>query len=253
MKAIILAAGQGQRLRPYTNEIPKCMVKLHNKPLIDYILETFKSCNIENITIIGGYKSDVLKSYLAKYGFNFIENKNYNLTNMVSTLFCAEDQFDDDIIISYSDIIYKKQALECLINSKENFSVVVDKAWQKLWELRQENPLHDAETMKIKNGNIIELGKKPQSLNEIEAQYIGLIKISKNILPQIVNFYKNLDKKVHYDQNSFENMYMTSFIQLIIDNLMPVKPVYIESGWLEVDTIQDLNVYEKSDYYNKLT
>ena len=82
---------------------------------------------------------------------------------MVSTLFNAKEFMDDDIIISYADIIYKKEVLEKLIASSADFSVVVDEAWKNLWSLRMENPLEDAETLKIVDGNIVELiGPTPE-------------------------------------------------------------------------------------------
>ena len=100
-----------------------------------------------------------------------------------------------------------------------------------------DNPLEDAETLKIKDNSIIEIGNKANSLNEIEGQYIGLIKISKRVLKQVKDFYYSLERD--------NNMYMTTFIQLIIDNLLTVSPVYIQGGWLEIDTLDDLQRYEE--------
>ncbi|RXJ77288.1 sugar nucleotidyltransferase [Arcobacter sp. F155] len=239
MKLIILAAGQGTRLRPLTNNIPKCMVKYQDKPLIDYILEVTK--DIEKRYIVTGYKSEVLKEYLKEQNLTFIYNKNYNKTNMVTSLFCAKEFMNDDLIISYSDIIYKKEVIEKLIKSKYDISVVVDKQWKKLWLQRMQNPLDDAETLKIKDNKIIELGKKTKDYSEIEGQYIGLIKISKNTIQKILAFYNNLSKDRYYDNKDFDNMYLTSFIQLIIDNLYDVNPIFINGSWLEVDCIEDLN------------
>jgi choline kinase len=122
--------------------------------------------------------------------------------------------------------------------------VVVDKDWRQLWNLRMQNPLNDAETLKIKNNNIIEIGQIPNDYNDIEGQYIGLIKIKKNIVEKVINFYENLDKDILYDNKNFENMYMTSFIQKIIDNLMNVKPLYINGGWIEIDSLDDLKNLE---------
>lgn len=238
---IILAAGQGSRLRPLTNDKPKCMVSYQNTPLIDTILTTAKECNLDNIAIIGGYKKEVLTQYLGN-SYQFYFNKNYDSTNMVSTLFTAEEFMDDDIIISYSDIIYDPLILQKLINSKDDFSVVVDKKWKELWLQRMGNPLEDAETLKVNNGKITELGKKPSSYDDIEGQYIGLIKISKKVLKKVINFYNQLDKTMLYEGKDFNNMYMTTFIQLIIDNqLLNVSPLYINGGWVEIDTKDDLD------------
>ncbi len=96
MKAIILAAGQGTRLRPLTNNKPKCMVEYKDKSIIDYILETLRNCNIHDIAIINGYKKDVLSSHLSKQNITFYTNENYHNTNMVSTLFCAKEFMNDE-------------------------------------------------------------------------------------------------------------------------------------------------------------
>ncbi|MBN2782743.1 MAG: phosphocholine cytidylyltransferase family protein [Campylobacterales bacterium] len=240
MKAIILAAGQGSRLRPLTNDKPKCMVEYKNKSIIDYILTSMNSCNLSNITIVDGYKKEVLEDYLKEKNISFYTNENYNSTNMVSTLFCAKEFMDDDLIISYADIVYDKKILQKLIDSKDDFSVVVDKRWRELWSQRMDNPLEDAETLKVKDEKIIELGKKPNSYDDVEGQYIGLIKISKNILDKVIDYYENLDKNGIYDGKDFNNMYMTSFIQMIIDNLLDVTPVFIDGGWVEIDCCEDL-------------
>ena len=240
MKVIILAAGQGIRLKPLTDSKPKCMVEYKNKMIIDYILDTVNSCNINDIAIVDGYKKEVLENAVNAENIKFYTNEDFDKTNMVSTLFSATDFMDDDIIISYADIIYQEKVLQKLIDSKGDFNVVVDKKWRELWEQRMENPLEDAETLKIKDGNIIELGKKPNSYNDIEGQYIGLIKISKNVINKVIEYYNNLDRKKIYDGKDYDNMYMTSFIQMVIDNLMPVQPVFIEGGWLEIDCFEDM-------------
>lgn len=247
MKMIILAAGQGTRLRPYTNEVPKCMVKYNNKPIIDYILDVTEKCDITDVAVINGYKKDVLTNYLETRNVKFYTNEKFDKTNMVSTLFEAEEFMDDDLIISYSDIIYEKEILQSLMDSQADVSVAVDKNWRKLWEMRLENPLDDAETLKIDTiGNLIELGKKPKDYSEVEAQYIGLIKISKDALPKVIAFYNNLDKSKNYDGKDFDNMYMTSFLQNIIDDLMPIKAVINEKQWIEIDSCDDLEIYEKN-------
>ena len=173
MKVIILAAGQGTRLRPLTNDRPKCMVEYKNKPLINYILETIKECNINDIVIVNGYKKKVLEKYLENENLIFSTNEDFGSTNMVSTLFCAKDFMDDDLIISYADIIYKKDILLELIKSEKEFSVVVDRNWKELWSLRMENPLDDAETLIMdESKNLTEIGQKTSDINKVQSQYI---------------------------------------------------------------------------------
>jgi len=245
MKAVILAAGQGTRMGSETEDKPKCMITYKGKPLINYTIETMRACGIDDIIIIDGYKSKVLQSYLSNDNVRFITNKEFYKTNMVYTLFCAESEMDDDLIVSYSDIIYEKIVLNSLINNTNECVVTVDKKWLELWNIRMEDPLSDAETMKINSyGYITEIGKKPKSYEEIEGQYIGLFKLSYSSLKTIIPFYHSLNKSVQYDGKDFNNMYMTSFIQLIIDNILPVTSQIINGGWLEFDKKEDLLRYE---------
>lgn len=247
MKMIIVAAGQGTRLRPLTNDKPKCMVEYQNKPIIDYILDTAERCNVNDIAVVNGYKKDVLETYLKNKDLTFYTNKNYYQTNMVSSLFCSKEFMNDDLIISYADIIYEKEVLDQLLSSKSDFSVIVDKEWMKLWSIRMENPLEDAETLKVHDDKIVEIGKKATNYSDIEGQYIGLIRISKSILNRVIDFYDKLDRFALYDGQTFDNMYMTTFIQLIINNLLDVTPIFINGRWLEIDTIEDLLAYNKAN------
>ena len=239
MKVIILAAGQGTRLRPLTKSKPKCMVEFNNKPLIEYQLDLFKKFDIKNINIVTGY----LKEKINFKGVNKFYNPRFDCTNMLTSLFCASKLFDgkDDILIAYGDIVYNQNVLQSIIKANNQISIVVDKQWKKYWSKRMKNPLEDAETLKIdSNGNIKEIGKKPNSFDEIEAQYIGLIKIRKDMTKKIKYYYENLDKNILYDGKNYDNMYMTSFLQMIGDNIADLTPVYINNGWIEIDCVSDL-------------
>lgn len=93
-------------------------------------------------------------------------------------------------------------------------------------------------------GNITNIGQKVTSTAVIEGQYIGLIKISRSCLTKICGFYHEQDSQAVYDGRSYEQMFMTTLIQRLIDSGMPVKAVCVEHGWLEVDTLTDLDAYE---------
>ena len=254
MQLIILSAGIGSRLRPFTNNKPKCLVKVGGKPILQRQLEISKLCGInkKSISIVGGYFCDQLR----KYDLNVIENKSFNSTNMVYSLFLGLKnlKIEEDLIISYGDIIYEKKILKKLVNSNFPISVVADKSWAKLWQLRMENVLEDAETFKYDSKlNILELGRKARSIKEIQAQYIGLIKVKKEFLKKIIDIYEGFYKNNSSEKESLENMYMTSFLEILIERNIPVKACLIESGWLEVDTTQDLEIYNQLYEKKKLS
>ncbi len=244
MRAIILAAGEGQRLRPLTLDRPKCLVEYQGKPIIDYQIDTMRSCGIKDIVLIKGYKQETLQRPKVRY----VINPEYATTNMVATLFCAESYFDDDLLISYGDILYGRSILEPVLASNEDFAVAVSMNWKELWLKRMDDPLKDAETMKLDDrGFIRELGKKPKSYDEIQGQYMGLFKIKKKMLPKVRAAYHDADKNAVYDGKNYRNMFMTSFIQLMIDKGFPVKAVQVTGEWLEIDHLEDLKVSCKFD------
>ena len=107
LKSIILAAGQGNRLRPLTNEKPKCMVELFGKSLIEHQINAYTSCNISDINIVTGFRSDSITISNVRY----FRNEHYEITNMVESLFCAEEILNGNVIVSYGDIIFENKSL----------------------------------------------------------------------------------------------------------------------------------------------
>ena len=218
MKIIILAAGEGKRLRPYTNEVPKCMVRLAGHSLLSYQLATIEKCNIsiDDIALVGGYRMDAF----GEFSIRKFKNIKYASTNMVSTLFCARDfmTYGEDLIISYGDIIYEEKVLKALLESHHSICIAADLEWERLWSLRMNNPMDDAETFIMDDKLMIkELGKKPTSYSEIHAQYMGLIKIRGDMVSKFIDSYDRMDKGINYDGQNFENIYVTSFIQYLIN------------------------------------
>jgi len=256
LKAIILAAGEGTRLRPLTNDKPKCLIELFGKPLIHRTVDLFQKSGISDITVVTGYKSDMIQIPNVSYR----HNKDFDSTNMIETLFCAKDKLEDSVIISYADIIFQKNVLDILLNSKEDISVIVDSDWEKYWKLRFTNPLDDAETLVLdEEGYIQKIGQKTQSLLEIQGQYIGLMKFQNDGLNDLVSFYemtKNQSKQGRNPLNSklpFKKSYMTDLLQGLINSGSKIKAIPIHNGWLEVDSFHDYKIYTKMYDENSLT
>lgn len=250
MKALILAAGFGSRLMPLTKNVPKTMVKYKGKKIIEYEIEALKAANIDEIAVVGGYKFEILREFL-KQKFKikrFFKNANFTRTNMLYSLFCARDFLNEciaqrqDLIISYADIVYFEPLILALKNCESEFAICVDLKWRELWERRFSDVLSDAESLKFDGEFIKELGKKPKNLDEIEAQYMGLFKFSHEFLPKIISIYDGLKKCAKFDGQDFENIYMTSFLQILIDKFHNAKAVKIEGGWCEIDFKSDLNI-----------
>jgi choline kinase len=242
MRAIILAAGEGQRLRPHTLDRPKCLVELAGAPLLFHQLASLRSAGVDDVTLVTGYRAECLESL----GLPTRHNPDFDRTNMVASLMCAADRLDggDDVLVAYADIVYEPRVVAPLLGCSKRCAITIDTEWQRLWRLRLDDPLEDAETLRLAgNGDVIELGHRPRNLDEIEGQYMGLIKLSAAFAPRLVEIHAGLDPERRYDGKDLPNMYMTSFLQHLIDSGHPVRAVLVRGGWLEVDTLRDLEVY----------
>ncbi|MDC1103765.1 phosphocholine cytidylyltransferase family protein [Nitrosopumilus sp.] len=256
MKVIILAAGEGKRLRPLTNDKPKCMVKLFGKTLLQHQIDIFQSHNIDDISVVTGYKNEMINFKNIKY----FKNNNYNSTNMLETLFCAEDELKSDVIVSYGDIIFEESVVQSLINSTDDISVVIDSNWKSYWEQRFINPLDDAESLTLDNdGFITNIGQKVTDSDQICGQFMGLMKFRSDSIDVIKDFYKKSKKQSKSGTNilnsklSFENSYMTDFLQGLVNYGCRLKAVKTNNKWLELDTMNDYELYNKMDTENTLS
>jgi L-glutamine-phosphate cytidylyltransferase len=244
MKSIILAAGAGNRLKPYTNEVPKCLVEIAGKSLLNWQIESLIEANISEINIVTGYKYKKIEELQDKRLNKIYFNSNYSSSNMVKSLLVAEELFNSDLLISYSDIIFSSKIVSNLLISKYKNAIIVDLDWYKLWSQRFENPLDDAETLIFdKNFNLLEIGKKAKKLNNIMAQYVGLMKFDKETL--------NFISKLNIGNKIEDNLYMTDLISLFLDYGINIKVIPIKRGWLEIDTVSDLSTYNEALLNNK--
>ena len=243
--AMILAAGRGSRLRPYTDTMPKCMLPFLGKRLFDHQRETLKASDISDIGVVRGYRGEVFENEHVRLW----TNDRWSETNMVHSLFCAEEFLANcpELIVSYGDIIYTADVLDSLLKSEGDAVIAVDKNWQALWEVRNEDPLDDAESLRMdKKGNITDIGRTVKNINEIQAQYIGLMKFSAVGISQLQKAYLDAASQPTWlCSRTRETSYMTDLLRGLIHSGTPPKAAIIESGWLEFDTETDLSLYNE--------
>lgn len=255
MKVIILAAGQGTRLRPLTDDRPKCMVEVNGKSIIERQLTTMRSCGIkdEDITIIAGYCNGVLKNRFKDTAINFIVNEEFETTNMVCSLMCARElmETEEDIIISYGDIIYNETVFQKILAAEDNMSVIVDDGWYDYWSERCENPLDDAETLMFDGDNYLtEIGQKTTELAKVQSQYIGLMRFKGEGLKAVLALSAEAKRRSEHGEGlwrtnrNYAKMYMTDLLQGLIDEGHKLRAVHINRGWFEIDDCDDLKVVE---------
>lgn len=237
MKAIILAAGRGSRMKSLTDERPKCMVELRGRTLLDWQLEALRSAGIREIAIVTGYK----RERLADQGLIEFHNPRWAQTNMVSSLACAEAWLEDSpCIVSYSDIFYSPTAVQSLIASEASLAVTYDPDWLALWTQRFGDPLLDAETFRLTSaGTLAEIGNKPKSVDDVQGQYMGLLRFTPQGWAEIVRL------RAASTPQQRDNVHMTNTLQQVIEaGRVPIHALAYTGEWGEVDSSEDLALYQ---------
>jgi|TARA_B100001750_G_scaffold45982_1_gene34225 choline kinase len=246
MKIIILAAGMGSRLKPLTNDKPKCMVKLFNETLIERQIKIFHNCNIDDITIVTGYRGELINIP----DVNYVKNKNYEKTNMNESLFCALEPSNSPILVTYSDIVFEQKIIEQMLEVTEGIRLAVSLNWKKNYQNRRLHPLSEAENVLMENGRVLQIRKNisESSQNQQIGEFLGIMMLSPDnvkILLEKYSYLKQNHKGTFHNAPSLSNAYITDMLQELIDSSISVDPVFIQGMWHEIDTPEDLKNAEK--------
>ena len=245
MQAIILAAGMGKRLKSYTRDATKCMVKVNGKTLIEYTIEALAANKIERLVVVVGYKGALLKDFIAsKFNeenvngmkIDYIENPVYDTTNNIYSLFLAGSEMaKDDTILLESDLIFKPEILNRLISSPDKNLAVVSpfEAW-----------MDGTCTLLDENNCITGILDKVRFNWADTAQYyktVNIYKFSKEFsaqyyLPFLDAYQKAFGKNEYYEQV----LKVISFL-----SSASLKGLVVSgSDWYEIDDPADLAIAE---------
>jgi choline kinase len=238
MKAIILAAGRGSRMKDLTDERPKCLVELRGKTLLNWQLEALREAGISEIAIVTGYRRELL----ANRGLVEFYNPRWAETNMVSSLACAQEWLlAEPCIVSYSDIFYEASAVKSLMMSAALLAVTYDPHWLKLWKKRFGDPLLDAETFRLNSDKTLaEIGNKPKTVQEVQGQYMGLLRFTPDGWCEVLRIRTGLPS------TECDRMHMTGTLQRVIEaGRIAIEAIPYGLSWGEVDSAEDLMAYQE--------
>jgi len=246
MKAIIIAAGPGTRLMPFTKDKPKCILEVGGKTILQTILEALRENGINDIVVVKGYKKDVINYPNIGYYYN----PNFMESNILTSLFCAEREMKDGFIVSYSDILYDASIVQKLLQSKEDIALIVDTNWAQKYESRTLHPVDEAELVIVKGDKVVKISKF-MNPDVAHGEFIGLAKFTGKGAKILLRNYKRAlqnswcgykENQRFQDAVSIKKAYLTDMIQELIERGYPIHHVDINGGWFEIDTPQDLSI-----------
>lgn len=130
MKAVILAAGLGTRLRPFTDSVPKCLVPLNGTPILQRQIESLERAGVRDCVLVVGYRASEVRARIGRrWGgvrVSYVENPRYHETNNLYSLWLAGREMDDDILLLEGDLVFDEELLLDLNRSPHPDTAVVD-------------------------------------------------------------------------------------------------------------------------------
>ena len=245
MKAILLGAGQGTRLRPLTDDRPKCMVEVDGTPLLTWQLHALRAAGVDDVVVVRGWCRTAIRGD----GLRFVDNPDFATTNMLESLHRARSEMHGDVLIAYTDLLYRPEVVQAARESRADIGVVVDLDWRSLWERRMDDPLSDAETLRTDgHGRLLEIGQPPSSYEQIQAQYLGLVRLSpagcEVVRDALDHAATTPDAAAFGSPRGFARAYLTDLLHGLAQRGTVVKTIPIRGGWAEVDSLDDLAVAE---------
>ena len=247
MKIIIIAAGSSTRLSKEILDIPKGLSKINGKSIIEIQLDLFKKNQLSDITIIVGPNKEKFKFKDVDY----VTDHNFQSHDVLGSLMVCKSIIDDEVLTSYSDIIFDQNILNSMLDFKGDIGIAVDLDWEKNYANRIQHPKSQADNVLMKNNKILKIKKniKESESTQKLGEFIGLMKLSKNGAKIFVEKYEHLlksHKGKFQNAPSLKKAYLTDMIQELIDSEFLVEPIIIDGKWHEIDTPEDLQAARKN-------
>ena len=246
MKVIIIAAGSSTRLSNETHNVPKGLLKINDKSIIEIQLELFQKNQLSDITIITGPN----KQKFELKNVNYIQDYKFQDHDVLGSLMAAKSIINDDILTSYSDIIFDEKILKSVTEFTGDIGLAVDLDWEKNYVNRDQHPKSEAENILINGNEVLEIRKNILECKENEkiGECLGLMKFSRKASKVFLDKYSELEtshKGKFHNAPSLEKALISDMLQELIVSGIRISPIYVSGKWCEIDTPQDLQIARK--------
>ncbi len=239
MRAILIAAGRGRRLRPLTDDVPKCYAEIGGRRILDWCLEALTSAGLDPIVFVGGYRMErVQRDYPH---LHFRHNASWEDNNILASLLHAEADMAEGFVSSYSDTLYRPEAVKRLVASRADIALLVDTAWRPRYAPRTEHPESDGEKVRMAGHRIVEVRRTIPPV-EAPAEFTGVAKFSPAGARVLIEHYhraRRAHSETEASRSPFAKWYMITLLQAMLEAGVEMEAVETHGGYFEIDTTQD--------------
>jgi choline kinase len=242
MRPVLIGAGRGSRLEHRTNELPKTLVPVMGRPMLEWILDALSVAGFarKDVVFVCGYRADVLRARYPE--FTYVENRDWENNNILASLLCAREHLTGGFVSSYTDIVYRGQAVKDAVASPHDKVLVCDTDWRRRYVRRTRHPETDAEKMRADGSRVVELSRTIAS-PEASGEFIGVAKMSADGAREMCEAFDvaRMSEKTLGDR-PFEKAYLIHLFQWMIDRGSEFHRVDTPGGYMEIDTLEDLEL-----------
>jgi choline kinase len=243
MRPIVIGAGRGSRLGPETDEIPKALVPVMGRPMLEWILEALAAGGFarKDVVYICGYRAEIVRARYPE--FTFVENRNWEKNNILASLLCAREHLVDGFVSTYADIVYRGSAVKKVVASPYDKVLVCDTDWRRRYIDRSQHPESDAEKMRAEGDVIVELSRRIAS-EKASGEFIGVAKLDADGARELIAAFDQAAAqwagKTWREGRVFEKAYLIDLFQEMLEQGSSFHRVDTHGGYMEIDTRQDL-------------
>ncbi len=247
--AVILAAGQSQGLLPLTEELPKPMLDIKGKTILERQIDVLNACGIKDVAVVRGYKKDAIKLPNAR----FYDNDEFATTNEAFSLFRAAKELKGPFLFLYGDILFERSHLEKLLKSPADVSIVVDRAYGETGRPESNRGTPDLVVLKDaqESGYRFLGAEAPHQVAKVgrtieasaaSGEFVGMAMFTAKGARTLTDCYQQLSetqKGNFHEADSLRHASFTDLVQELIDRGNEVRAIDVYKGWLEIDTFED--------------
>jgi len=243
MRPIVIGAGRGSRLGAETDEIPKALVPVMGRPMLEWILDALGAAGFarRDVVYICGYRADVMRARYPE--FTFVENRDWERNNILASLLCARHLFGDGFVSTYADIVYRGSTVKKLVASGHGKVLACDTDWRRRYVDRSLHPESDGEKMRAEGTRVVELSRRIAS-EQASGEFIGVAKASADGAREIASAFDEAralhEGKTWREGRTFERAYLIDLFQEMIEHGSEFHRVDTHGGYMEIDTREDL-------------
>ncbi len=243
MKAIIIGAGRGRRLAHLTEEVPKPLVPIVGRPMLESVLEALGAGGFtrDDVVFVRGYLGEVIEARYPE--LTYVENADWEHNNILLSLLHARAHMGDGFVSTYADIVYRPQAIEAVMASPHDITLVCDTDWRRRYVHRSEHPESDAEKLCASGDRVLSISRTivPE---DAFGEFIGVMKLtSKGVERFLAAFDRaraaHRDDAPFWEGRTFAKAYLIDLLQQMVLAGEPIHCVGIHGGYMEIDTTED--------------